>query len=105
MSRGAAILCIKRETYEDLRNSSCLLNKIPVYIGYDQNYRSDDHYQTILTRLADKLLSGEFGISFKKGAYIRVTKEESSTRSGMCMLVVSIKKENAVTMLDAFRVL
>lgn len=105
MSRGAAILCLKRETYEDLRNENGLQNTIQVYIGYDENYRSDRHYEVILMRLADSILREKFGIPFRKGTYRRITKSESSTRSGMCMLDVSIKKEKAVTCIDAFEIL
>lgn len=105
MSRGAGILCIKREIYEDLKNGTCSLNEIPVYIGYDENYRSDNLYEIILGKLANDILKQTFHISFKEIGYTQVTKKDSSVRSGMHMLCVSIEKEYVLNRLDTFKVL
>lgn len=105
MSRGAGILCIKKETYDELKNGTCTLNEIPVYIGYDENYRSDNLYEMILGKLADDILHRTFCISFKEIGYTQVTKEDSSIRAGMHMLCVLIDKEYVSRSIDAFRVL
>ena len=105
MSRGAGILCIKKETYDELKNGTCTLNEIPVYIGYDENYRSDNLYEMILGKLAYEILNRTLHISFKGIAYTQLTKNDSSVRSGMHMLCVSIDREDISRSIDAFRVL
>ena len=102
-----SILCVTGSTYEELREGSGLHDSIEVYVGYDQNYRSDRCYESELRYLADYIFRMVNKVEATVLSYVMITKKESKTHGNMHMLKVSIGKDDALRMYtkDAFKIL